>query len=146
MRTNNLLFGLIGLLMLGIIGVGVMALRANPGAVSQIGDSMADSAQEAASSIVGASSGAAPQAQAPASSGGYTMAQVATHNDASSCWSAIGGGVYDLTAWINQHPGGRAAILSLCGTDGTSAFEAQHGGERRPEAELASLKIGSLVQ
>ena len=76
----------------------------------------------------------------------YTLAQVQTHNNSSSCWSAIGNNVYDLTSWINQHPGGKQAILSLCGKDGTAAFEGQHGGQRRPENELASLKIGTYAK
>lgn len=76
----------------------------------------------------------------------YTLAQVATHNSAQSCWTAINGGVYDVTAWVSQHPGGAQAILSLCGTDGSSAFNGQHGGERRPAQELAGFKIGTLIQ
>ncbi len=72
----------------------------------------------------------------------YTLAQVATHSNASSCWTIVGANVYDLTTWINQHPGGRDAILSLCGKDGTAAFMAQHGGQTRPENELNSLQIG----
>lgn len=76
----------------------------------------------------------------------YTLAQVAEHKDASSCWTTINDGVYDLTSWINQHPGGPEAILSICGIDGSSAFNAQHGGQRRPEQELASFKIGTLAQ
>jgi len=83
---------------------------------------------------------------AAAPSGSYTLAQVATHNNASSCWTAINGNVYDVTTWINQHPGGRAPILSLCGTDGSAAFNGQHGGQARPAAELATFKIGTLAQ
>lgn len=75
----------------------------------------------------------------------YTLAQVKTHNSGSSCWTTINGGVYDVTDWINQHPGGPEAILSLCGTDGSAAFNDQHGGQRRPASELASFKIGTLV-
>lgn len=75
----------------------------------------------------------------------YTIAQVATHNNNSSCWSAINGGVYDLTSWISRHPGGEQAILSLCGTDGSAAFNEEHGGQRRPTSELASFKIGTLI-
>jgi cytochrome b involved in lipid metabolism len=82
-------------------------------------------------------------AQAPNS---YTLADVAQHPTASSCWSAIDGNVYDLTSWINQHPGGPEAILGICGTDGSAAFNAQHGGQSRPETELATFKIGTLVQ
>jgi cytochrome b involved in lipid metabolism len=76
----------------------------------------------------------------------YTLADVAKHNGVSSCWTTINGGVYDVTSWINQHPGGRDAILSLCGKDGSSAFINQHGGQARPEAELASFKIGTLIK
>lgn len=76
----------------------------------------------------------------------YTLAEVAQHKDATSCWTTINGGVYDLTQWINQHPGGPEAILSICGIDGSSAFNEQHAGQARPEQELASLKIGTLAQ
>jgi cytochrome b involved in lipid metabolism len=82
----------------------------------------------------------------PASSGMFTMAQVATHNTASSCYSAINGIVYDLTTWINRHPGGAARILSICGKDGSSAFSGQHAGEPRPEQILAGFQVGALVQ
>jgi cytochrome b involved in lipid metabolism len=75
----------------------------------------------------------------------YTLADVAKHKDASSCWAAINGGVYDLTAWIDQHPGGPDRILSICGTDGSAAFDAQHGGQGRPAEMLATFKIGVLT-
>lgn len=94
--------------------------------------------------VSGAKNSTAP-AQ-PANSGGYTLAQVAQHNSAGSCWSAINGSVYDLTSFIAYHPGGEAAIISLCGKNGSAAFDAQHGGQSRPASELASLKIGALVQ
>lgn len=74
----------------------------------------------------------------------YTMADVQAHNTRSSCWSAIGGDVYDLTSWISRHPGGEDAIIGLCGTDGTVAYTDQHGNSRRPRSVLALLKIGSL--
>ena len=74
----------------------------------------------------------------------YTLAQVAKHASATSCWSVVNGNVYDLTRWINRHPGGASRILGMCGKDATSAFEAQHGGQGRPERELKSFRIGSL--
>ncbi len=76
----------------------------------------------------------------------YAMADVAAHNSGASCWTAINGGVYDVTSWIKQHPGGQQAILSLCGTDGSAAFNGQHGGQARPASELATFKIGTLAQ
>jgi len=77
--------------------------------------------------------------------GTYTAAQIAAHDTAGSCWSSINGNVYDLTSWINQHPGGEGAILSICGKDGTSAFEDQHGNQSRPNDILATFKIGTLA-
>jgi len=73
------------------------------------------------------------------------MAQVAQHNNASSCWSAINGKVYDLTSWINQHPGGPEHILGICGSDGSAAFNTQHGGQERPESILEQFYIGELA-
>lgn len=75
----------------------------------------------------------------------YTVAQVAQHNSSTSCWSAINGRVYDLTAWINKHPGGPEHILSICGSDGSSAFNAQHGSQSRPEKILQTFYIGDLA-
>jgi hypothetical protein len=52
---------------------------------------------------------------------GYTMAKVKENNSAASCWSVINGNVYNLTQWINSHPGGQSVIRGLCGVDGTSS-------------------------
>jgi len=52
-----------------------------------------------------------PTATAPPA--GFTMEQVKANNTSSKCWSAINDKVYDLTNWINSHPGGPGAITSL---------------------------------
>jgi hypothetical protein len=75
---------------------------------------------------------------------GYTMAQVKANNSSRSCWSAIDGYVYDLTNWINSHPGGSGAILFLCGTDGSNAFKAQHENQTRPAVRLDAYRLGPL--
>ena len=77
---------------------------------------------------------------------GYTLAQVAQHADSKSCYSAVNGVVYDLTSWIARHPGGQREILAICGRDGSSAFNGQHGGQSRPEQLLAGFEIGALVK
>lgn len=74
----------------------------------------------------------------------YTLAQVATHSTSADCWSVVSGGVYNLTLWIAQHPGGQSSIKGMCGVDATAGFMAQHGGQGNPAAELASFKIGVL--
>jgi hypothetical protein len=86
----------------------------------------------------------APTPTASATPAGYTMEQVKANNSSSKCWSAINGKVYDLTNWINSHPGGPGAITSLCGTDGTSSFNGMHGGSGQPASRLAGYLLGPL--
>ena len=78
--------------------------------------------------------------------GDMRMTQVTTHNSRTSCWSAINGSVYDLTSWIPNHPGGEQAILSICGKDGSSTFNAKHGGQAKQLNILMGFKIGVLAK
>ena len=80
------------------------------------------------------------------SAAGYTLAEVAKRNTQTECWVAIDGGVYDLTEWIRQHPGGSGSIRALCGTDGTDQFISQHGGQSRPSSTLDRYYIGPLAR
>lgn len=73
-----------------------------------------------------------------------SRAEVAKNNTRSSCWAIIDGSVYNLTRWIAQHPGGTSAILRLCGTDATSAFDGQHGGQSGPSSVLDDYFIALL--
>ena len=75
----------------------------------------------------------------------YTMELVRQNNSASSCWSVISENVYDLTKWINSHPGGSSAIRSLCGVDGTASYRSQHANQARPEQRLESFLLGPLT-
>ena len=88
---------------------------------------------------------ATPKATASATAG-YTMAQVKTNKSATKCWSVINGNVYDLTAWINSHPGGSGSIISLCGIDGTQDFLAMHRNQSKPESRLSSYLLGPLAK
>lgn len=82
--------------------------------------------------------------ETPSSPGAFTMADVSVHASKDSCWSAVNGSVYDLTSWVSRHPGGAGAILSLCGTDGSTAFNRKHGRSGSAAAALVLLKIGTL--
>jgi cytochrome b involved in lipid metabolism len=108
-------------------------------------------AKPSASATVAPTSPAAPSVRptatvapsvAPAS---YTMAQVSANKTAARCWSVISGNVYDLTTWINAHPGGDDAIISLCGTDGTQDFLAMHRNQSKPESRLSAFLLGPLA-
>lgn len=77
--------------------------------------------------------------------GEFTASEVSAHNTADDCWVIIEGNVYDLSSFIDNHPGGAGALTNLCGKDGTKAFSSEHANELAPADVLASLRIGSLV-
>jgi len=74
----------------------------------------------------------------------YTMEEISKHNSKESCWTVIRGDVYDLTRWIDKHPGGPDKILKICGKDGTDLFVRQHGGKEKQEKILEGFEIGVL--
>ena len=74
----------------------------------------------------------------------YSMANIAKNDSTSSCWAAISGKAYDLTDWISEHPGGAGAIVSICGTDATSAFQGKHGGQSGPASSLSAYLLGDV--
>ena len=78
--------------------------------------------------------------------GTYTIADVAKHNSKADCWTAVNGRVYNVTNYDKKHPGGSKEMLRTCGIDATSAFNGQHGGQKKPEQVLAGFKIGVLVK
>ena len=89
---------------------------------------------------------ASAKPSASAAAAGYTMEKVKANASATSCWSVIKGNDYNLTAWINQHPGGSSSIKSLCGVDGSVAFAAQHQGQSKPESRLSGFLLGPLTK
>ena len=60
---------------------------------------------------------------------GITDEEISEHNNVNSCWVGYYGNVYDLTQWLNEHPGGLEAISPHCGTiiEFTEAYDDRHG-------------------
>ena len=56
---------------------------------------------------------------------------------------AIDGNVYDITKFLEQHPGGEEVVLEVAGTDGTDGFE-DVGHSEDARSMLAEYKIGEL--
>ena len=57
-----------------------------------------------------------------------TLAQLQEHKTAESVWMAIDGKVYDLTEWLDSHPGGRAVLIAKGGSDASAVFSTVHTG------------------
>jgi len=74
-----------------------------------------------------------------------TLAEVAKHNSASSCWMIISGKIYNFTAYISGHPGGRQ-MVPYCGQDGTTAFYSgpPHAHSSFADSLLTSYFLGNL--
>ncbi|XP_073276403.1 cytochrome B5-like protein [Primulina huaijiensis] len=51
----------------------------------------------------------------------YTKAEVSLHNKRTDCWIIIKEKVYDVTSYVEEHPGGDA-ILTHAGDDSTEGF------------------------
>ncbi|KAI8871534.1 cytochrome b5, partial [Ramicandelaber brevisporus] len=52
-----------------------------------------------------------------------TIAEVAKHSKKSDLWVIISNKVYDVTKFVDEHPGGEEVINELAGADATEGFE-----------------------
>ncbi|KAJ3925390.1 MAG: FMN-dependent dehydrogenase-domain-containing protein [Lentinula lateritia] len=52
--------------------------------------------------------------------------EVAQHNGRESCWIIVHGKVYDVTEFLNDHPGGSRIILKYAGKDATQEYDPIH--------------------
>lgn len=55
-----------------------------------------------------------------------TLEKIATHNTASDCYLVVNSSVYNVTPFIDKHPGGRERIIAMCGQQATEIFSRIH--------------------
>jgi cytochrome b involved in lipid metabolism len=53
----------------------------------------------------------------------FQFSEVQTHGSPTDCWLIIHGKVYDVTKFLEHHPGGDDVLLSATGKDATNDFE-----------------------
>jgi len=51
------------------------------------------------------------------------LAEVKEHNNGKSTWLIIHDKVYDVTKFLDEHPGGEEVLLEQAGQDSTESFE-----------------------
>jgi len=73
----------------------------------------------------------------------FTRAEVAQYKDKTLL--VIHNGVYDITSFLNEHPGGEEVLLEQAGRDATEPFEdVGHSTDARDM--MKSFKIGEIVE
>ncbi|KAF9354763.1 hypothetical protein BGX26_007387 [Mortierella sp. AD094] len=71
----------------------------------------------------------------------FTQAELSQHNTKNNLYVAIHGKVYDVTGFIDEHPGGEEVLIDEAGRDATESFEdVGHSEEARDI--LSKLYIG----
>ncbi|CAE8604784.1 unnamed protein product, partial [Polarella glacialis] len=86
----------------------------------------------------------APLRGPEAGTSGVTLQDLRQHVSAESCWICVGGMAYDVTGFLQEHPGGADRLLRVAGGDASRAFEAVGHSQAASEL-LAKMVIGPVV-
>ncbi len=127
MKKNTVAFSAVTLLLLVLIGFGIWMMISQQNNQSQ----------------------GAPQDTTVKQKKTFTIDEVASHNSRTDCWTIISGQVYELTDFINRHPGGDE-VLRACGTDATTLFtsrttkDGQSIGSGTPHSQAAQEQLDQL--
>lgn len=73
-----------------------------------------------------------------------TLDEVKKHNHRADCWVIIENKVYDLTKYIQFHPGGDI-LLDAAGKDGTSLYQHYHPWVN-VNALVGRFQLGTLAR
>ncbi|CAH4035246.1 cytochrome b5-like [Pieris brassicae] len=75
----------------------------------------------------------------------FTREELKKRNTREDCILIIHNEVYDVTEFLEEHPGGLEVLLELAGQDATEPFEdVSHSSDAR--ALMKKYKIGGLVE
>jgi len=69
-----------------------------------------------------------------------TKEEAAKHDTVQDCWLIIDGKVYDVTSYVDSHPG-QESILEGCGMDSTELYETRPMGSGTPHSSNARKQL-----
>lgn len=73
----------------------------------------------------------------------YTLKEVQKHNKPNDVWIILHNKIYDVTKYLEDHPGGSAILIEVAGTDATEGFE-ETGHSDEAREELVQYYVGDL--
>ncbi|XP_057961817.1 cytochrome b5 [Malania oleifera] len=73
----------------------------------------------------------------------YTMQEASLHDSKDDCWVVIDGKVYDVTSYLDEHPGGDDVVLAVTGKDATDEFE-DAGHSKSARELMENFFVGEL--
>lgn len=79
----------------------------------------------------------------------YSLEDIAAHNSQADCWVAIEGKVYDISAYIPNHPAPPTVLVPWCGKVATEGMRTKgYGRDHSPAAwgMLDSYQIGTFQE
>ncbi|KAJ9157260.1 Cytochrome b5 [Pleurostoma richardsiae] len=74
-----------------------------------------------------------------------TRDDVRKHASRESCWVIVDGSAYDVTSFLDSHPGGASAILKYAGKDATAAFKPIHAADTLDKHLKTEQKLGLVI-
>ncbi|KAK2028420.1 cytochrome b2 [Colletotrichum zoysiae] len=72
------------------------------------------------------------------------LTDLAKHNKKTDCWIAVHSKVWDITDFINEHPGGPSVLLKCAGSNATKVFDEVHAPDILEE--LPNEKFIGILQ
>ncbi|KAK4775529.1 hypothetical protein SAY87_023490 [Trapa incisa] len=73
----------------------------------------------------------------------FTLTEVSQHSSSNDCWLIIEGKVYDVTRFMEDHPGGDEVLLSSTAKDATDDFEGI-GHSNTAKAMMDEFYVGDI--
>lgn len=73
----------------------------------------------------------------------FNLEEVSRHKVPGDAWVALHGKVYDVSSWLDKHPGGARILLRQCGKDASEVFD-KHHKQGTLELHASALVVGDL--